>query len=178
MKSLDLYLPKESYSTIYTINYNALSLSGITTLFFDLDNTIVDYQILDMPLEVESHLKDLSKSFKIMIVSNNSKKRVKRFIGSRYPYLARSGKPLIKGLIKAEKMIDSIPSEIALIGDQITTDILGANKRQYVSILVKPINTKTDNIFTRMSRKVAHSKIKKIKKVYPDVYKVKIEDYV
>ena len=49
---------------------------------------------------------------------------------------------------------------IAVIGDQIFTDVIGANRSQMFSILVKPINEK-DIWVTKIKRPIENSIIKK-----------------
>nr|QOX89296.1 HAD hydrolase-like protein ['Parthenium hysterophorus' phyllody phytoplasma] len=39
-----------------------------------------------------------------------------------------------------------------MIGDQLTTDIKGANKLNIISILVKPLNKSQENLFTKCNR--------------------------
>ena len=77
-------------------------------------------------------------------------------------YLLFSMKPLKKGLKKAMKMLNEKPENIAAIGDQIFTDVLGANRCKMFSILVKPIDKK-DIWLTVIKRPLENYVLKKYK---------------
>ena len=78
------------------------------------------------------------------ILSNSNKhekvKEVAGKLGLEYTYFGT--KPLKRGFKKAKKMLDLENNEIAAIGDQIFTDVIGANRMKMFSILVEPIKEK------------------------------------
>ena len=67
-------------------------------------------------------------------------------------------KPLKKGFKKARKMLDLQNCEIAAVGDQIFTDVLGANRMKMFSILVEPIEEK--DIFVTLIKRPIENYIK------------------
>ncbi|MBQ4100620.1 MAG: YqeG family HAD IIIA-type phosphatase, partial [Oscillospiraceae bacterium] len=80
-----------------------------------------------------------AKGFSLVIVSNNNEARVSEFAKTLdLPFVYHAQKPRRGGLLNAAKNMGLNPSEVAVIGDQIFTDILGANRAQMISILVVP----------------------------------------
>ncbi len=160
----DLYKPTYYVKDIYSINYDKLKKLNINYLIFDLDNTIADSKVKRPSSKVISLFKTLKDmNFKIFIISNAFKHRLKPFIDVldiKYYYL--SFKPLkrsYKALLKDNK----IPLEqIIAIGDQIFTDIYGANKMNIKCILVDKISN-NESIITKLSRIRENNLIKKTK---------------
>ena len=64
-----------------------------------------------------------------------------------------SWKPLKRKYNKILKIYRLKPSEVACVGDQLLTDIWGANRMDFLSILVNPIG-KTDFVLTKFNRLV------------------------
>lgn len=75
------------------------------------------------------------------------------------PYFYFAKKPLKGGFKKAKRLLDEESKHIAVIGDQIMTDVIGANRCKMFSILVKPIKEK-DIIITRIKRPLENLIIK------------------
>ena len=86
-------VPNRFYENIYKIDYKNLKDKGITTLFFDLDNTLIPYDVPYLPLELITFLKELEKSFKILIITNNNFRRTKRAVGNNFSFMANARKP-------------------------------------------------------------------------------------
>ncbi len=150
---INLYKPQMYYKDIYHINYNLLKKKKIKYLIFDLDNTIADCKTNKPSKEMITLFKKLQKDgFTTYIMSNAFKKRVNTFanyLNTKYYYL--SLKPLkitFKRLINENNLKIQ---EIAMIGDEIYTDIKGANKIGILSILVDRL-TKHDYFLTKISR--------------------------
>lgn len=150
---MELCRPDIYKKSIYDIDYNKLKNIGIKCLVFDLDNTIapIDVSVPEKKLlEFFLYLENLG--FKLIILSNASKKRVAPFkekcnIDSSY----KSMKPFQKKYRKIMELYSYKDTEIACVGDQLLTDILGANICGYTSILVNPIGKK-EKIQTKMNR--------------------------
>ncbi len=150
---MDKFRPDIYKKSIYDIDYEKLKKIGIKCLIFDLDNTIAPIN-MDMPdkklLDFFAYLEDLG--LKCILLSNASKKRVQPFkehcnIDSSY----KSRKPLKKKYRKILEMYSYKDIEIACIGDQLLTDIYGANRLGLTSILVNPISKK-EKMGTKINR--------------------------
>lgn len=156
-----IFLPNMYKKTIFDINYHKLKKMGIKILLFDLDNTLCLIEEKEPTKEVISFIKQLEKDFKIVVFSNNSKKRVSRFsalLGSDYIYWAR--KPLLKGFIKVILKYKCQKNEVAVIGDQLITDIYGGNKFGILTILIDPLGNK-DLKITFLNRYLENKVLKK-----------------
>ena len=141
---MDFFVPDIYQKSIYTINYKGLKKSGIKCLIFDLNNTMAPLS-MEVP---DKSLKDLfayleGLKFKLIILSNDSKSRVEPFkeklnVDSAF----KSRKPSKTKYRKILDMYHLKVHQVASIGDQLCTDIYGANKMGLTSILVNPISKK------------------------------------
>ena len=68
-------------------------------------------------------------------------------------------------------------NEIAIIGDQIQSDIKLANSCGIRSILVNPIDVKTDTFFTKFNRFFEMRFLQYIKKNYPVIFEKYFENF-
>ena len=79
------------------------------------------------------------------------------------PYFYFGTKPLKRGFKKAINLLEEKEENIAAVGDQIFTDVIGANRCKMFSILVKPIDEK-DILITKIKRPLENYIIKKYQK--------------
>ena len=138
---MDKFIPDMYIKSIYDIDYNKLKQKGIKCLLFDLDNTLVPVNE-DVPTKkVKELFNRLEKDFKIIILSNSGKKRLIPFKeGLNVDVAASSHKPFKKKYLKIMDIYKFKYHEIAAIGDQLLTDIQGANRVGITSVLVNPID--------------------------------------
>ena len=80
------------------------------------------------------------------------------------PYKNFAMKPFKKGFLEIQKEIKESPENIAVVGDQIFTDILGGNRCKMFTILVEPINPK-DYWYTAWKRPIENKIKSKMNKV-------------
>jgi len=146
--------PDERYGKITDINLGELWEKGIRGLILDLDNTIVPWGE-DTPKEevIEFVERAKEKGYKLALISNAQPHRVEKcgkILG--ISGIGYAKKPLPFSLKKAQKNLLRLPpSQVAIIGDQIFTDILGGNLLGFYTVLVEPI-TKRDFIGTKLFR--------------------------
>ena len=170
---LTKYIPLDCKRTIYDIDYKAFYEKGKRVILFDIDNTVGPYS-KDEPNEKAINLfKELKEmGFLIIVWSNNHAPRVARyasFLGCDYIYSCR--KPFKTGFRRYQRSHGKIDSKTALsIGDQLMTDVLLSNRLGIECILVKPIEKKDEKWYTRASRNMAESVMRRLKKKYNDVY--------
>ena len=141
---IDKFVPDMFYQSIYRIDYDKLKSVGVKLLIFDLDNTIATYNESIPRSEVKDlidKLKDMG--FTVILMSNSSKKRVLPFRNTlEIDSCASAKKPFSSGYKKIMKVYKLESNKIACIGDQLLTDIWGANKMGMTSILVNPLSKK------------------------------------
>ena len=162
---MNYFYPDAYQKSIYTINYDKLKENGIKCLLFDLDNTCVPYT----DRVPNKKLKDLfnkldSMGFKVIIFSNSPQKRLAPFKKElKVDCCAKAGKPRKKNFIKILDLYKYDLSEVAIIGDQLVTDIYGGNKVGITTILVNPMSN-IDMPFTKIHRYIERKKINKMTK--------------
>lgn len=172
-------IPDYYYQSIFEIPYQTLNKQGISTLFFDLDNTIISYDEDHLSESQITFLKELSKTFKIVVLSNSGYKRVSQALkDTDFDYIYHAVKPLKFGLRKALKINQSSKDEVMLIGDQIMTDVYGAHRIGIKVSLIKSVKRKSDRKITQFNRKIEKHILKKISKKYPKLYQSRLEKYV
>lgn len=143
-----IFLPDAYQKSIYTINYENLKNAGIKVVLFDLDNTIVPINATVPSKKLKVLFEDIkSLGLRPVIMSNSGKKRVEPFKEELFVDAACSSKKPLKGKYKKIMNIYDVKAcEIAAVGDQLLTDIFGANRMGITSILVNPISTNDFNI--------------------------------
>ena len=147
------FVPDMYTKSIYTVNYKLLKNNKVKCLIFDLNNTIAPLTMKEPNkklIELFEELKDMK--FKIYIVSNSTKKRVEPFkdkLGVDSSFL--SMKPLLKKYKKIFKINKYKDNQIAVIGDELISDIWSANRMNFISIFVNPMGKK-EYVSTKVGR--------------------------
>lgn len=121
----------------------------------DLDNTLVPYKTYgEAPPGLLEWLEALKEAgIQVMLVSNGSRRRVhywREKLG--VPGFGPAGKPWF-GFRKALRRLALAPREVAVVGDQLFTDVLGGNLIGAYTVLVPPIS-KREMGYTRWVRKL------------------------
>lgn len=135
------FLPAVMLSTVTELTPQFLQSQGIRLLMLDFDNTIVPYTT-DVPTEkMEMWIHSmLASEIKLCVVSNSKRERVKIFCGKYgLDCVTHAKKPSSKGIRVCLRRYGFAANQCALAGDQIFTDVLGANCAGMRSILVKAI---------------------------------------
>ena len=146
--------PSEDYDSVYNIDFNKFYDRGYRGILFDVDNTLVEH---DQPVTIQAiklfeELKTIG--FKTCIISNNKEYRVKPLADAlESDYVYKAGKPSPRGFIEGMKNMGTDTNSTFFVGDQIFTDILGANRAGIYSVLVKPI-AKHEEIQIVLKRKL------------------------
>ena len=143
-------IPKLIYESVCDLTPEVLQKHGISVLLMDFDNTIVPYTC-DIPKdEVLSWLNSLKNAgISLCVVSNTKRGRALEFCQKQgIDCITHAKKPFPKGIRRAVERYGNTAGKIALVGDQIYTDVLGANCAGVVSILVRPLHL--HNIFLKL----------------------------
>lgn len=150
---MEQYLPDIYQKSIYTIDYSKLLSRGIKCLLYDLDNTIVPGHSSEPPIKAKDLFTSLKqKGFKIIIFTNSPKMRLRifqSFFG--VDGVANARKPFPKKLKKLLRDYNYSENEVAIIGDQLMTDIKVGNSIGITTILINPISEK-DFLVTKFNR--------------------------
>ena len=139
------FYPKKMYKSTYDIDFKKYYDMGYRGILFDIDNTLVPHgaDATDKSDALFMKLKDMG--YKICLISNNNSERVERFNKNiKVDYICKAGKPSRKNYIKAMEKMDTDISNTLFVGDQIFTDVWGANRTGIYSMLVSPIDSKEE----------------------------------
>lgn len=162
---MEKFVPDVYQKSIYAINYQKLWNQGIKCLLFDLDNTLVPPSIKEPTKELKELFNELKQmGFKLIIFSNSPRKRLKPFKEQlEVDCSASSKKPFPKKFLLVLSEYNYLVNEVAIIGDQILTDVVGGNRVGILTILVNPISKK-DFIYTKFNRFLEKRIIKRLGK--------------
>jgi len=164
-KNIDLIIPNSYVKDVYSVNYKGLLKQGYKNIIFDIDNTILPVNDIEIPKKLVELFEKLNKDkFKVCIVSNNKLERVLPVATTLdVLYLHEAGKPNKEAFDRALNILGSDIDDTIMVGDQMLTDIKGANEYGLYSVLVDPLDNKYD-IKTGTSRVLQNAMIKKLEK--------------
>ncbi len=162
---MDILIPDMYQQSIYSINYTKLQEDGIKCLLFDLDNTCVPLSISEPTpklMTLFNHLKN--QGFKVIIFSNSPRQRLIPFKETlMVDCSASTAKPFKSKFLKVLNTYHYDLFEVAIIGDQLFTDILGGNRVGIKTILVNPLSSH-DLLITKFMRQLEKIQLSKMHK--------------
>lgn len=138
---MGLFKPTAIKPRVGDVTAGFLKELGARAVLLDVDNTIATYTSHEPAagaVEWARGLKDAG--FRVVIVSNNYKRRVAPF-AARFgvDFISFAIKPLPFGYVRAARMLGLRCRDCVIIGDQIFTDVIGANMCGMRSVLLEPI---------------------------------------
>ena len=135
-----LFSPRMVFKSAAHISPEFLHARGIRALMLDLDGTLCPSHSDAVPDWVAPWLSRMKEAgISLFMLSNNRRPgRVADFCAAYGipAYLTRAGKPKRAGFREALRLLSLPASACALVGDQIYTDVLGANRMGIQSIFV------------------------------------------
>lgn len=139
------FYPYEYVDSVFAIDYKKILDLGYRGIIFDIDNTLVHHGD-DSNEKIDALFTYIqSLGIKTLLLSNNSSERIERFKKNiNTMYISEADKPSTDGYEKATVMLGMGKEKLVVIGDQLFTDILGANRCNIASILVKFMRRETE----------------------------------
>ena len=158
------FRPHITYNHYNDIDIKLLNRLNIITIIVDIDNTLaVHYDTKPDKSAIEFINKLKNNGFNIFAMSNNTKERVSTFCKDLdikgYHFSLKPLKRNYKKLIRE----NNIDNKVAIIGDQLLTDILGGNRMKFTTIYTKPLVDK-DIKWTKLNRIIEKVIIKRLNK--------------
>ena len=151
------FYPHEFAASVFALDYEKIFRKGFRAVLFDIDMTLVPHGEDSTP-QIDSLFKEIhAAGLKTLLLTNNDESRVKRFIKNiDTPYICDADKPNPAAYIKAVEVLGVKKSEAIFVGDQIFTDIFGANRSGIASILVEYVtaHVETDIGIRRRAEKI------------------------
>ncbi len=154
--------PHLRFTAVENVSFEELHKHKINSILLDLDNTLIDYQ-RNLKPEVIDWVENAKKSgFEVYILSNTNKIEKVSAVADKLqiPYLYSARKPMKKGFLQAIEKFNVVPEETVMIGDQLFTDVIGANRMGMLSIYVEPISKK-EHWYTSWKRPIEAYFLKK-----------------
>lgn len=150
-----MFKPKWWLKNVLEIDENFIKENHLRGFILDLDNTLSMHGSPAAEKGVTDWLAEMKRlGMRLLVVSNNTKKRVEplaRELG--LDYICFACKPLTIGISRALRKMKLPKNSVALVGDQIFTDVLGGNLRGVPTILVEPFHLENKVTF-KLKRKL------------------------
>lgn len=158
------FYPDVRFESIKEITPEFLKEKGIRYAILDIDNTLVSYTSPLADEVAKDFLSMLTENgIKYAFVSNNHKKRVKKFAEEfGAVYVHDSGKPFLFGIRWAMRKIGASKESTVLIGDQVFTDVYAGKRAGLLTVMVNPIEAK-ETPFFGLKRKLEKIVLKDMK---------------
>lgn len=139
------FYPGGYYDSTYEIDFEELAKQGLKGIIFDIDNTLVFHGAPADDRAVKLFDKLHALGLKTCLISNNKEPRVSPFAKEvSSPYVYDAHKPSTRNYIKAMEIMGTTKDTTLFVGDQLFTDVYGANRTGIKTFLVKPLNKKEE----------------------------------
>ncbi|MCE9559580.1 MAG: YqeG family HAD IIIA-type phosphatase [Armatimonadetes bacterium] len=135
--------PDQAVHSLSDILPATVAESGYKLILLDVDNTLVPWREEVFPEETVAWINEIkAKGIQLCIISNTKHPdrltRLSEILG--VPFVRGKFKPSTEMFKQAMSKYAASPSETLMIGDQIFTDILGANRSGIETIWVRPLH--------------------------------------
>ena len=136
-----LLKPNIKLHGITDITVELLEQHDIKALLLDVDNTMSTHHGTVLTDGLMEWIATMQESgIKLMVLSNSKRFRIEPFAARiGLPFISLGCKPLPTGYLRGVKALGEKRKNVAIVGDQIFTDILGGNIVGVKSILLTPI---------------------------------------
>ena len=139
------FFPDEYMASTYVISFEKLFEEGYRGVIFDIDNTLVPHghPATDKSIEFFEKLRKIGLD--TCLISNNQEPRVEPFAYAvKSKYIFDAHKPSTRNYKKAMELMHTDVDSTIFVGDQIFTDVYGANRTGIQSVMVKKIDKKEE----------------------------------
>lgn len=152
-------VPSQQARTVLDIDLDSLRRAGVRGLLLDLDDTLVPADSSEASAEIRAWLDRTRETFELHIVSNNRNRRRVEDLAAELglPGVHRARKPFDRGFRQALKHLGLLPGEVAVVGDQLFTDVLGGRWLGASTVWVRPLSS--ERIWLRKCMRVLEESI-------------------
>lgn len=136
-----IFRPTGTLHCITDLTLDLVQAFGIRAMILDVDNTLAAHGS-QAPFDgVLGWTEQMKKAgIHLIVVSNNYEERVAPFAEKiNLPFVSFACKPSPLGYLRAKKLAGVRVRECLVVGDQIFTDIIGANLCGMQSVLLDPL---------------------------------------
>lgn len=137
-----MLLPKLYIKAAHEVTPEFLSAHALKAVMVDLDDTLIASGCDDLDARCTTWVRTLRDAgIPLLILSNGERGRVAYWAEQLgVPGLSLVGKPFGAAFYRGLALLGSEAQHTAMIGDQLFTDILGANLAGLTTILVRPLS--------------------------------------
>ena len=142
---MGLFRATRYVASLPQVSVEGLVAGGVRLVLLDRDNTCVPRDAERPPAEVMAWLARAREAgLKLCLVSNNFHSSQVRDSAERMgmDVVDHAMKPLPFALVRAMRLMGSMPGETVMIGDQVFTDVAAGNLAGVRTILVRPQSRK------------------------------------
>ena len=140
-----MFGPDRFVSRLAGVSIEELFAQGFRGLIVDLDNTLMGFRQTELEADHLDWVRRAhDRGFEIVMVSNNFTQRVTGIAGQlgMRGCVPNALKPLPFGVLRAVRMLGLPRKQIAVVGDQLFTDVLSGKLCGLYTILTEPIEAK------------------------------------
>ena len=142
---LERFYPNEYLDSVYDIDFEMYYKQGIRGIISDIDNTLVPHGAPATEEIVALFDKIHKLGIDTCLISNNQEQRVEPFAYAvKSKYIFDAHKPSTRNYKKAMELMHTDVDSTIFVGDQIFTDVYGANRTGIQSVMVKKIDKKEE----------------------------------
>ena len=146
MNRTELLMPKYRFRAVIDITVDDLRKMGAKAVGLDIDNTIAPDGTMNFTEGIREWIESINKAgIPITLISNGTIFRVRyisNYLGG-VPFVHLSCKPHTWGLKRAAKRMNAGIKELAMLGDQLFSDIKAANKCGAIPVRIDPLPAKS-----------------------------------
>ena len=163
---MKLLIPDVILESVFDIDLGNLKKRGISGLLVDIDNTLVPWGEPEMEEAFVAWVRRAKNAgFKFCLVSNATEDRAQSFAALLgIPAVGRALKPLGRAFRRGLAALDLSAKEVAVVGDQLFTDVFGGNRLGMYTILINPLSTHefgTTKIVRKLEKKTLESMVRR-----------------
>lgn len=139
------FSPSASIERVEDVDLGALKASGKRLVLLDVDNTLLPWRGTDVPASVLAWLEaGRAMGLEFCILSNTRHPDRLKDLGDKMavPFIRAKFKPSRQMYFMALEKYAATPEETVMVGDQLLTDVFGANRSGIDAIWIKPVATR------------------------------------
>ncbi|MFC4452297.1 YqeG family HAD IIIA-type phosphatase [Deinococcus sonorensis] len=159
---MSLLRPRVILPDVYSITPEFMEQHGLKGLLLDLDNTLIPYGSYEERHEVMTWAADLRRGgYRLYLLSNATRERAAFWLERLgFEGVGMAAKPFPGHYRRGLQVMDLPARQVAMVGDQLFTDVLGGNLNGMFTIMVRPIS---DNALphTRVTRRLERIVLKR-----------------
>ncbi len=158
-------IPDYSFDRVFDIPTKLLEENKIKLILLDLDNTLAPWHNYVACEKTVCWVKEVKqKQISLLILTNGSGKNAMMLAEDLgIEIIGNAKKPFGKQIKKYLKKHNILKDQTLIVGDQLFTDILAANKLKIKSVLLEPISKRewwATKVFNRTRERLIGRKIK------------------